>query len=234
MSRGATLGLGTVLQRQAQGRQVGQGVGIRVEGLLGRCLFRQCGGNLGLRRGRLQHWRHRLGLRLDQLRAGLGISDLTGHQAGIMHTRIGLGRIILWQLFAVLGNCSFASRVFLAARCRIRLVLGLGLNALVILPGNLVATLPGHHLAKSIALVAQRLKRFVRLHGGRTRGFGNGIGLQQRVGCDRHRAVSAPETEIILAETGKTRANSPISLRKYAAAHHGKSAAPRRIPCRCG
>ncbi|MNM52993.1 hypothetical protein D3C81_640850 [compost metagenome] len=234
MCRGATLGLGTVLQREAQGWQVGQGVSIRIEGLLAGRLFRQCRGDLGLRRGRLQHGRHRLGLRLDQLCAGLGISDLTGHQAGITHTRISLGRILFWQLVAVIGNCSFASRVFLAAGCRIRFVLGLGLSNLVVLPGNLVAALLGHHLAKGIALVAQRLQRLVRLHGGRTRGLGNSIGLQQRVGCDRHRAVSAPETKIIGAETGKTRANSRISLRKYVAAHHGKSAAPRRIPCRCG
>ena len=171
---------------------------------------------------------------LGQLRAGLGISDLTGHQAGITHTRIGLGRILFWQLVAVIGNCSFASRVFLAAGCRIRFVLGLGLSNLVVLPGNLVAALLGHHLAKGIALVAQRLKRFVRLHGGRTRGFGNGIGLQQRVGCDRHRAVSAPETKIIGAETGKTRANSRISQPRYLAPRRGRSAEPPYIQGRCG
>ncbi|MNH26997.1 hypothetical protein D3C79_870870 [compost metagenome] len=180
MCRGSTFGLGAVLQRQAQGWQIGQRVGIGVEGFFGSGFFGQCS---NLRRGGLQYRRNGLGLCLDQLRTRLGIGDLAGHQAGITQPGISLGSVVSWQFVAVIGNRSFVGGVFLATRCRLRFVLGLGRGDLVILPGGLVAPLPGHHLAKGIALVTQR---FVRLRGGRTRGAGNGVGLQQRVGCDRH------------------------------------------------
>ncbi|MNP08155.1 hypothetical protein D3C76_1002120 [compost metagenome] len=212
MCRGGTLGLGTVLQRQAQGRQVGQGVGIGVEGFFGRRLFSQC--LLGLRRDGLQHRRHRLGLGLDQLCTGLCISDLAGHQAGIAQAGVSLGLVVSWQFVAVIGNRGFVGRVFLAAWCRFRLVLGLGLGNLVVRPAGLVAPLPGHHLAKAVALVAQRLQRFVRLRVGRARGAGNGVGLQQRVGCDRHRAVSAPETKKTSGQRQARLAPSRVSARR--------------------
>ncbi len=131
MCGSTAFGLGAVLQRQAQGWQVGQGVGVRVEGCFGG-FCRHCGGQLGLRRGGLQHGRHRLGLGLDQLPAGLAPGDLPGHQAGVRQPGIGLGGIVIWQFVAVIGNHCLAARVFLAANSRFRLVLGPGLGNLVI------------------------------------------------------------------------------------------------------
>ncbi|MNZ62266.1 hypothetical protein D3C78_803820 [compost metagenome] len=83
MRRGGTLGLRALLQRHAQGRQIGQRVCLRVE-------FRRWrnGSCLGLQLCRLDHRRHGFGLGLDQLGTWLSIGHLTGHQVGIEQCRV--------------------------------------------------------------------------------------------------------------------------------------------------
>ncbi|MNO84991.1 hypothetical protein D3C76_763480 [compost metagenome] len=82
MRRGRAFGLGALFERQAQGRQVGQRIGVRVEHF-GLChvLCHFLGQAL---QGRgLQHRSDRFGLRLNQLRARLRVADLPRHQSGI-------------------------------------------------------------------------------------------------------------------------------------------------------
>ncbi|MNM47049.1 hypothetical protein D3C81_580070 [compost metagenome] len=78
MRRGRAFGLGALFERQAQGRQVGQRIGVRVE-RFGLCHFL---GQALQGRG-LQHGSDRFGLRLNQLRARLRVADLPRHQSGI-------------------------------------------------------------------------------------------------------------------------------------------------------
>ena len=78
---------------QAQCRQVLEHVGGRVESgfFRGRWLRRDGRGlHLGLQLcgSRLHHWGHRFGLSLDQLCAGLGVSNLTRHQARIEQLKV--------------------------------------------------------------------------------------------------------------------------------------------------
>ncbi|MNN24200.1 hypothetical protein D3C81_1376220 [compost metagenome] len=183
--RGGALGLSALLQGQAQGRQVSQGVGVGVEGLCSEWLLRQLGKRLRLCRGSLQHRRHRLGLGLNQLRPRLRISDLAGHQAGITQPRVVCGwRLIFgWQFVAVIGNRRLVGSVFLAAVCHLRFILGLGLGDLVVVPERLLL---GHDLAEAAARVALRLQRLVGNRAGCSRRFAYGAWLQQRIGCDRH------------------------------------------------
>lgn len=210
MCRHRAFGLRALLKGQAQGRQVGQRVDLWIE-RLHLWFFRQWADQLRFDRLRrsLQHRCHRFCLGLDQLRAWLCVGDLASDQARVQHAQIidwrsirlgidistGLALIVRWQFIAAIGNTWLVGSFFLAVLGRLRLVLRLGCRSLVISGRHGVTALLGHHLVKAAALPARRLRRLVDHRADPARRLAHGVGLQQRIGCDRHREVSAPNTK---------------------------------------
>ncbi|MNH17688.1 hypothetical protein D3C79_773720 [compost metagenome] len=197
MGGGSALGLGTLLQGQAQGRQVSQRIGLGIElGLFGyRLAWRRS--HLQLCSRSLDHRRHGFSLGLDQLRPRLRIGHLPSHQTGVEQGRVrqlrrfDLGAVLVFrQILAAVGNLRLVGGSVLAASCTSG---GFLRHRRVFDAYSRLTRLLGIHIGKAGRLVVRGLQRFIRRTGSGARRLRHGTGLQQGVGGDRHVGVSATE-----------------------------------------
>ena len=169
-----------------------------------------------LRRGGLQHGRHRLGLGLDQLPAGLAIGDLPGHQAGVRQPGIGLGGIVIWQFVAVIGNRCLAARVFLAANTASGLSLGLAWATLSSGPAGGLRRCRAMTWSKPSPLSPNACTGLSACRAVE-RATGGALACNKGLGATGIERSPRQNVSIFLAEKSKTRANSrqPVEMRSF-------------------